>query len=300
MPEISPVVLDLIWKVVGTALVGVGAFVLSKAVDRLLKSTFTDAEHTHTLRMLVRNGILILAAVVVMSVWLGVGSSFTVAMGILGAGIAFASQEVIGSLAGYVNIVVGRMYHIGDRVRIADVTGDVLDISVMRTTVMEIGEWVHADQFTGRVVTVANRLIFSGPVYNYTQHWGFLFDELTLPVPYTADWRTAAEVMLTHGTEYTEALEQRAHHDLQLMRRRYPALGETSLVPELYVVMTDNWVELTLRYIVEPRQRRAVKAELHRKLLERFQAQGITIASATMEVVGFPTVRFTGAPSAKD
>ena len=91
-------------------------------------------------------------------------------MGILGTGIAFASQEIIGSLAGYLNILTGNLYRISDRVRIGNVVGDVLDISLMRTMVMEIGEWVKADQYTGRIVSIANRAVFSDPVINYTQH----------------------------------------------------------------------------------------------------------------------------------
>jgi small-conductance mechanosensitive channel len=93
---------------------------------------------------------------------------------------------VIGSFAGYLNIVSGKVYRISDRVRIRNVVGDVMDISILRTTVMEIGEWVQADQYTARIVTIANRAVFADPVYNYTQHWGYLWDEITVPITYTS------------------------------------------------------------------------------------------------------------------
>jgi small-conductance mechanosensitive channel len=212
-------------------------------------------------------------------------------MGILGAGIAFASQETIGSFAGYVSIVTGNLYRIGDRVCVGDVTGDVLDISMLRTTLMEIGEWVKAEQYTGRVVTIANRAVFSHPVFNYTQHWEYLWDEITIPVTYDSDWWRAREIMLDHAEEYTAHLQEEAQARLQRLMKRYP-VHEQSVQPRLYVVMTDNWIELTLRYVVEARERRKVMARLHHELLQHFGEQpSVTVASATFEIVGFPPVR---------
>jgi small-conductance mechanosensitive channel len=292
MVEIPQSYWDVIWKIASSLVVLLLTVVAGRVVDRLLKSRLRETSHTHTLRMLLRNGVFILGAVAILAIWLGVGSSFTVAMGILGAGIAFASQEVIGSLAGYVNIVTGTLYRIGDRVRIGEVTGDVLDISLLRTTVMEIGGWVNADQYTGRVVTVANRMIFGAPVYNYTEDWDYLWDEVMIPFTYNSDWRKAAEMMLAHGEEYSAHVQPRAKADMDEMLKKYPVLHETGLEPSLYVVMTDNWVEMTLRYVVEARERRAVKGELHRELLEHFQEEeDITVASATVEIVGFPPLR---------
>ena len=245
--------------------------------------------------MLGRNGLIIAGTLIVLVIWLGAGSNLTVAMGIMGAGVAFASQEVIGSFAGYINILTGGLYRIGDRVRIGSVTGDVIDISILRTTVMEIGEWVQADQYTGRIVTVANRIVFADPVFNYTKRWPYLWDEIMIPVTYASDWRGATEMMIEHGREYTEGFQALAQAGLGRMASDY-RLQETTVEPTIYVVMTDNWIELTLRYVVEARERRRVKALLHEELLRHFEAeQNITVASATFEIVGFPALRREGA-----
>jgi small-conductance mechanosensitive channel len=241
--------------------------------------------------MLVRNAVFLFGASVVLLIWLGFGSNFTVAMGILGAGIAFASQETIGSFAGYLNIITGNLYRIGDRVRIGAVTGDVLDISMLRTTVMEIGEWIQAEQHTGRIVTIANRAVFSDPVFNYTQHWGYLWDEITIPVTYDSDWRRAQEIMLDHAEEYTAHLQEQAQTELRELTKRYP-IHEETVTPQLYLVMTDNWIGITLRYVVDARERRKVTGQLHRELLHHFQEEpDVTVASATFEIVGFPPLR---------
>ena len=294
MPEITVDYVGLLFKLVFSLVVIVSVWVAYRIVQSVLKKQIRDAVLMHTLRVLVRNAFFAGGAVVVLIIWLGAGSNFTVAMGILGAGVAFASQEVIGSFAGYLNIVSGSIYRIGDRVRVGNVVGDVMDISILRTTVMEIGEWVQADQYTGRIVTIANRAVFSDPVYNYTQHWGYLWDEVTVPVTYTSDWRRAAEIMLEHGQSYTEALQADAEARLTRMMDRYP-LQRTQVEPTMYLAMTDNWIEITLRYIVKAGERRKVKAQLHQELLQHFEAEpAITVASMTVEIVGFPPLTGDG------
>lgn len=290
MPQIPAAYLEIIVKAVLSIVVLAVALVVNRTLSGVLTRQEHEGRRTDTLRMVLRNSVFFLAATLMVFIWLGFGN-FAVFMGILGAGIAFASQEVIGSFAGYLNIVTGNLYHIGDRVRIGEVVGDVLDITLLRTTLMEIGEWVKADQYTGRIVSVANRMVFASPVLNYTQHWPYLWDEITIPITYDSDWRHAGQLMLDHGQEYSAHLVPDADAGLQSMAERYP-VHDTTTEPELYVVMTDNWIEMTLRYVVQARERRAVQGQLHRELLQRFEAEaGITVASATVEIVGFPPLR---------
>jgi len=288
MLSLPPAYLDVIVKAV-LSLVTLALTVLAnRLLRRVLRSRFKDTPHAHTVHMLARNAVFLVGAIVILLIWLGFGSSFAVSMGILGAGIAFASQETIGSFAGYLNIVTSSLYRIGDRIRIGSVTGDVLDITMLRTTVMETGEWVDAEQYTGRIVTIANRAVFSDPVFNYTQGWPYLWDEIKVPVTYDSDWRRAQEIMLDHAEEYSGHLQEQAQAELQALSRRYPLFKET-VTPQLYVVMTDNWIEMSLRYVVDARERRRVAGELHHELLQHFEEEpDISIASATFEIVGIP------------
>jgi small-conductance mechanosensitive channel len=288
--DLPPVYVAVVAKAVLSIIVLVLAVLVNGAIGRALMWVGDEGNRTRTMRMVLRNAVLLVASTIVLFVWLGF-TNFSVFIGILGAGIAFASQEVIGSFAGYLNIVTGNLYHIGDRVRLGDIIGDVMDISLLRTTLMEIGEWVKADQYTGRIVSVANRSVFSAPVFNYTRHFSYLWDEITIPITYSSDWRRAGELMLQHGQEYSEALLARAEEELSRMAEQY-ALTDASVQPALYVVMTDNWIEMTLRYVVDARQRRSVQARLHRELLQHFEEEeAVTVASATFEIVGFPPLR---------
>jgi len=291
MLRIPATYLSIISKLFLSLVVLILTLIVNRAASNLLAVRVKDRSYVHTLRMLIRNTIFVVSSAVILAIWLGFGSSFTVAMGILGAGIAFASQEVIGSFAGYLNIITGNLFRIGDRVRIGNVVGDVLDISTLRTTVMEIGEWVKADQYTGRIVSIANRVVFSDPVFNYTRHWRFIWDEIMIPITYNSDWQRAGEIMIEHGQEYSSDVQAQAQAELSGMMAHYP-VHDTSVEPLLYIVMTDNWIEMTLRYVVDPRERRTVKGKLHFELLQHFEAEAdITVASATFEIVGFPPLR---------
>jgi len=238
--------------------------------------------------------IWLLSIFIVLIIWLGERGNFTVAMGILGAGIAFASQETIGSFTGFLNIVTSNLFQIGDRIRIGNVTGDVMDISLMRTSVMEIGEWVKADQYTGRIVSIANNFIFSNPVINYTKNWPFLWDEITIPITYDSDWRLAEEIILKEGENNSKTIQAEASKELKKIDKKY-LLKKTAIEPTLYVTLTDNWIEMTLRYVVNFSERREVKGKLYYELLKTFEAEStITIASSTIEIVGFPPLKNIG------
>ncbi len=300
MPQIPPFYLEILQKSAISVIVICLAVVVSRMAARLLRNRVKDPSQMQTLSMLVRKITYISAVVIILVVVFGLGSNFATIIGILGAGVAFASQEVIGSFAGYLNIITGNIFRIGDRIRIGNVVGDVLDISLLRTTVMEIGEWVKADQYTGRVVSLANRVVFSDPVFNYTQHSRYLWDEIMVPVTYDTDWRRAVEIILTKGQELTQGFHAEAKAEFEEMIKKYPSLTAVPVEASVYIAMTDNWIELTLRYIVEARDRRSIKGQIHSELLKSFGEEAdITVASMTVDIVKFPPLR-TSDPASKD
>ena len=146
-----------------------------------------------------------------------------------------------------------------------------------------------ADQYTGRIVTISNKTLFDNPVFNYTRHWGYLWDEIMIPVTYTSHWRRASDIMSDLGNKYTAQLQEDAEAKLTKLLDRFP-LKQTTVEPSIYFVMTDNWIEITLRFVVDAQERRKVKAQLNRELLQQFEEEeNITVASATFDIVGFPT-----------
>ncbi|MCT4366361.1 MAG: mechanosensitive ion channel family protein [Synechococcaceae cyanobacterium MAG-AL2] len=216
----------------------------------------------------------------------------TVAIGVASAGITFSLQEVIASVAGWIAISAGGFYNPGDRVQIGGSKGDVIDIGILRTTLMELGEWVESDLYTGRIVRIANSFVFKAPVFNYSGDFPYLWDEIKIPVKYGSDHRLArsileqviAEMIPTNTTANVKAA-------WQVMFRKY-LIEDARIDPVVSLVLTDNWIEFTIRYVVDYKTRRLIKDQLFTRILDEFARteQRVNIASTTIQLTEAPTL----------
>jgi small-conductance mechanosensitive channel len=214
---------------------------------------------------------------------------FSVALGVAGAGIAFSLQEVIVSFAGWLTILFGGFYKTGDRVQLGGIRGDVMDIGVLRTTIMEIGEWVNGDLYNGRIVLVANSFVFKEPVFNYSRSFPFVWDELVIPIKFGSDYKFAQALFLEILKGHVDKYTNKSKIDWQSMTSRY-MIEEARIEPFIHLKFDHNWIELTLRYIVDYKRRRSVKHELSVKILDAiYQNQDkVQVAASTLEITAFP------------
>jgi small-conductance mechanosensitive channel len=217
------------------------------------------------------------------------------------AGLAFALQRVVTAIAGYFVILRGDTFSVGDRIVMGGVRGDVIALSFTQTTIMEMGQppavqsappaiWVQARQYTGRVVTVSNAKIFDEPVYNYSRDFPFLWEELSLPISYKDDRTKAELILLEVARRHTVRDAEMGAEALEEMRRRY-FMETPGTEPKVFWRITDNWVELTVRFVVRDHGVRDVKDKMSRDILEALDSAGIGVASATFELVGLPPLR---------
>lgn len=211
-----------------------------------------------------------------------------VALGVAGAGIAFALQEVIASVAGWFAISFSHFYRTGDRVLVGGIRGDVIDIGVLRTTLMEIGDWVKGDLYNGRVVRVANSFVFKEPVFNYSSDFPFLWDEITIPLKHGSDYNFARKMISGIAEEivgeYTE--KARSHWDGMVKNYR---IEDARIEPLITLTADENWITFTLRYVVDYKSRRAKKDQLFSRLLDVISENSdkVSIASAAMDITLF-------------
>lgn len=237
----------------------------------------------------------------VVSIWFDDPTRLATALGLVTAGLAFALQRVITAVAGYVVILRGKTFNVGDRIVMGGVRGDVVALDFMQTTIMEMGQpppvqndepamWVKARQYTGRIVTVTNAKIFDEPVYNYSRDFGYLFEEMTVPVSFKADRQTAEAILLDVAARHTWDCVELAEDEARELQRRY-FMTTSDFGPRVYWRITDNWLELTLRFVARDHGVRELKDAMSRDLLDAFDAAGIGIASATFEIVGVPPLR---------
>lgn len=218
--------------------------------------------------------------------------SIVVALGVATAGIAFALQEVIVSIAGWLAISSGRFYKIGDRVQLSGTVGDVIDIGVFSTTLMELGEWVKGNQYNGRVVRIANSFVFTEPVYNFSADFPYLWDEIVLPVKYGSDIQTVRSILQQTAEDVVGKYTQPAQAQWKEMYKKY-RLEHESVDPIVYLIANDNWLEFTLRYIVDYKKRRATRDQLFVDVINKIaQTDGkVAVASTTLQLVDLPVVK---------
>ncbi|MBA3253500.1 MAG: mechanosensitive ion channel [Burkholderiaceae bacterium] len=277
-----------------------GAF--ARWATRLVTSR-TDHASEQT-RFWTRQAISLVAAIVLilglLSIWFNDPTRLTTAFGLMSAGLAFALQQVITAFAGYFVILRGATFTVGDRISMGGVRGDVLRLGFIQTTIMEMGQppsvqaadpamWVKSRQFTGRIVTVSNARIFSDPVFNYTRDFPFIWEEMTIPITYKDDRRRVEEILLEAARRHGEdpaAIAADAKADLE---RRFSIVA-FDLKPRVFFRITDNWLELTVRFIVGTHRIRAAKDAMSRFIVDELDAAGIGIASATYDIVGFPAI----------
>jgi len=274
-------------RLVTSLVLVVGAVVIGVLAGRLASRRADDAYTRYYVRKAAHYGTAVVLLIALAITWRAFAGRVGVVLGLAAAGVAFAMQEVIGALAGWISILTSRQFRVGDRIQMGGVRGDVLDVTPLRTKVLEIGQagddtsWVRGRQYTGRIVSISNKAVFTEPVYNSSATFDYLWEELTLPVPYHDDWRLAEAILKEEAERISSSAG--ARQAMEQMRRRYP-VGRADVEPRVFVRATDNWVELSARFVVPVRSARAVKDEMSRRVLERFQEHGLSVASATQEV----------------
>ncbi|MFL6299064.1 MAG: mechanosensitive ion channel family protein [Terriglobales bacterium] len=220
-------------------------------------------------------------------------------LGLIGAGVAVALRDPLLSIAGRIAIFAGHMYTVGDRIEISKMSGDVIDVGFFYTRLLEIGNWIGGDQATGRVVQFSNNVVFGNPVFNYTQNFSYIWDEVKLPIKYSSNVQAATEIMMRAASEYTKKFLHKAEADLEQMQKSF-LVPKVELKPAVFLKVTDNWVELAMRYIVDPKKRRAAGSFIYTKIFDAIEGrQDIQIASSTMEVtVNSPDLQTSQRPKA--
>jgi small-conductance mechanosensitive channel len=235
-------------------------------------------------------GYLILI-ILTLSYFTGNIKDFTLAIGLLSAGVAITLQELILSIAGSLYIFFVKVYKPGDRIEINGIKGDVIDVDSIYTTIMEIGEWVSSDNYSGRIIKLSNAFVFKGPIYNYSMDFPFIWDEFNLPIRYGSDVELAKDIIIKVATDtLSEYVVNSIAKWKDVVDRYY--IENAKVEPTLAITMTDNWIQFNLRYIVDYKKRRVTKHILSELISKKFEETNgqVVLASSTVEIIRIPTI----------
>ncbi len=219
-------------------------------------------------------------------IWLRGLQAVATFAGLASAGIAIALKDIATNLAGWAFILWRRPFELGDRIEIGGLRGDVVDLGLFQHSVMEIGNWIGGDDRTGRIIHVPNAKVFTDPVANYTKGWfEQIWDEMPIVVTFESNWEEARRI-LERIVSADSGDGGDVAKDAQAPRATaYFLVLDASLKPAVYVSVVDMGVQLTLRYICHPRERRNAAQRIWIDVLNAFaQRDDIDFA--------YPTQRF--------
>lgn len=264
---------DLTGRAVLTVVLVGALFVTRWLILRAVRARFErGAAHFRTKKW-IGYVVTVIGVVGLVWIWLGGTGGLTTYLGILSAGIAIALASVLENLAGWVFLVSRRPFRVGDRIEIEGMAGDVVDIRAFRFSILEIRNWVDADQSTGRLVHVPNGRVFSKALANFTEGFPYIWDEILVMVTFESDWRKAerivAEALVAHAPDTGDpaivgAIREAGHQ--YLIRYRH-------LTPTTYVKADASGVTIAGRYLVGVRSRRSVSDALWRTILGAFSKE---------------------------
>ncbi len=233
--------------------------------------------------------LFFLAFVLAGRIWFEGIQTLSTFLGLLSAGLAIALQVPIANLAGWAFILWRRPFEVGDRIEIGQVKGDIIDQRIFMFTMMEIGNWVDADQSTGRVIHVPNGRVFQEHLANYSKGFQYIWHEIPVLITFESDWKNANEILLKIANSHAAHLSGSAKSKVKKAAHTY-LIHYNKLTPTVYLTVKDSGVLLTLRFLCEPRKRRSTEQNIWKDILTEF-AKFDTIDFA------YPTRRLFNNPS---
>lgn len=271
-------------RLVGTAVILLGVLLIRWIMVAIVRRRTDDARVRYAWRKGITYTAGILAVFLIGRVWFeGLGSIATF-LGLIGAGIAVALKDPLANLAGWLFILWRRPFRVGDRIQMGNVAGDVIDTRLFQFTMLEIGNWVDADQSSGRLLHVPNGRVFTEATANYTMGFPFIWNEIRVVITFESDWEAARAILLEIGLRHSSEAASAAEGHMRTANRKY-LIHYSTFQSAVYTDVLNNGVRLTIRHVCHARERRGTTQRMWEDILRAFRARDdINFA--------YPTTRF--------
>lgn len=237
-----------------------------RLVWRQTKSVKTRYQWNRSLSFI----IPFIGLVLVSSVWLQAFRQFGAFLGLFSAGLAIALKDPLTNLAGWFFIVVRHPFNVGDRVQIGEHAGDVIDIRLFQFTILEINNWVEADQSTGRIIHLPNGKVFTDPQVNYSTGFDYIWNEMQVRLTFESNWEKAKNILQDIVNRRAENIDRAAEKEIFEASKNF-MIHYTHLTPYVYTSVKEFGVQLTIRYLCNPRKRRGSENEIWQDILTGFR-----------------------------
>lgn len=277
---------ELLNRIIQTVLIIVGIWIINKLSVRFLyRGNSEEMRKQYHLRKVIEYTTFFIGLLIIGNLWVSNFQSVTTFLGLLSAGIAIALKDIFVNIAGWAFIYLRKPFDVGDRIQIGDVKGDVIDLRLFQFSLLEIGNWVDADQSTGRVVHVPNGKVFTDAQANYSIGFNYIWNEQVIYITLKSDFKKAKAILLdilnTHLKDELKMAEKaflKAKHEHLIVYKQF--------TPMIFTDITERGIQLSMRYLCNPKKRRMMAHTITESILERLGPEdNIRIAYPTSTVL---------------
>jgi small-conductance mechanosensitive channel len=226
----------------------------------------------------------LIGIILISSVWISAFARFGAFLGLFTAGLAIALKDPLTNIAGWLFISTRKPFSVGDRIQIGENTGDVIDVRMFQFAILEVGNWVHADQSTGRIIHIPNGIVFLTPQANYSKGFQYIWNEIPVLVTFESNWESARDILGKIINQHAEHLTGTVEKQIKEATKKY-LITYVQLTPIVYTSVLDSGVLLTIRYLCDVHKRRDSEHVIWEDILKEF--------GKTKDVeFAYPTTRF--------
>jgi len=259
----------IVVKVVVTGLLILLLFIIKRILFGIIDKRISTPKSLYSWKKTTSSIILILSILGVVRIWLGSFTSLATYTGLVSAGIAIALKDMLVNLAGWVFIMWRKPFEVGNRIQIGDTAGDVIDVRPFQFTVLEIGNWVKADQSTGRMVHIPNGFVFTNVLSNYDSGFKYIWNEVPVMVTFESNWEKAKQLLSAIASDKALPITGVIQKEIEAAAKKYLIIYN-KLTPVVYTSVEDSGILLTIRYLTEIRQRRNSVEVIWEEILRQF------------------------------
>ncbi len=258
----------LLWML----LVVVVVYVTHRLIDRLFGSMNAENKRIETLRSVTKFAAEVLGAIVILFIVFGMPSQTTTILGLAGAGLTVAGKDVIMAFFGWFLLMGRNGIRVGDWVEINGVGGEVIEIGLLKTVLLETGNWADAGHPTGRRVSFVNSFAIEGHYFNFSTSGQWMWDELQLTLPADQDPYAVIDQLQKLVAKDTEANAKKAEQEWQHTTTRYHVQA-FSAEPAINVRPSGSGVEVRVRYITRAYERHETRKRLYEAIVAVMRAE---------------------------
>lgn len=255
-------------KYIVSGIIIIVVFIVSLILEKLINKKVKNANLRHLSRKWVQYGRILVILLILLLTWLKDPTTITTVIGFASAGIALALHPIFINMAGWLLIIVKKPINIGDRIEYQSIKGDVIDIQMFYTLVLEVGNWVDGDQSTGRVVSIPNGKIFTENYFSTTTGFNGIWNEIKILITFESNKNKAKKIIIDLANELVdEEVLKTIQREQMKMSQKY-AVKPGKLTPITYFTIQPSGIQIELRYLTLARNRRGIKTKLSEGIYE--------------------------------